>query len=297
MQNKEKAQQKFNINQNNIGIVYSATIVAYFLFTLIINMLVSFIPMSEFLKRFILSFCSIIALSVVIILFGVKAHGKWTDNLSIKKFKPIYLIYIIFVLLSMFFGLGLLNSFVAKIFHIESSPLVINSTLEYLAFIVSLCILPAIVEEIFFRGMLQKALQPFGVFFSIFITALLFSLYHFSITQLLYQFVFGVLFSGIYYLSKSVIPGIILHFLNNFLVLTLTFFKLEEVINSWLIQVGVIVAGCLMLSAFIVFGIIKVMKKREEHVIDKKARRDFFIYSLMGVLVSLVFIVVGVIPK
>lgn len=295
MSEKVNCEQNFSVNQNNVGIIYSATIVGYFLFSLVVNLIISVVPTGDFLRRFISSFCSIVVLTIVIIVFGVRADGTLSDKLSLKKFKPLYLVHIFFLLFAMFFGLGMLNSSVAKIFGIESSSLAINSIWEYLAYTLSLCILPAVVEEIFFRGMVQKALQPFGVFFSIFITALLFALYHFNVTQLLYQFIFGVLFGGVYYLSKSVIPGIILHFLNNFAVLTLTFVGLQNSVEELLCNVGVIVSGCLMLVTIVIFGLVKIYKKREEHVVDKKAKRDFFIYSLTGVLVSLLSIIVGVI--
>ncbi len=288
-------EQNFSVNQNNVGIIYSATIVGYFLFSLIVNLIMSVLPTSDFLRRFISSFCSIVVLTVVIIVFGVRSEGTLGDKLSLKKFKPVYLVHVSFLLFAMFFGLGMLNSSVAKIFGIESSVLVINSVWEYLAYTLSICLLPAVVEEIFFRGMVQRALQPFGVFFSVFISALAFSLYHFNVTQLLYQFVFGVLFGGLFYLSKSVIPGMILHFFNNFVVLTLTYLGLTNEVEALLCKVGVIVSGCLMLVTIVIFGFIKIYKRREEHVVDKKPRRDFFVYSLTGMLVSILSIIFGVI--
>ncbi len=287
-------EQKFLLNSSNVGIVYSFTIVAYFLFSLFGSLIISLIPMSEFLTRLVSGLYSVIVLGVAIVLFGVKSEGKITDNLSLKKFKPITLIFIIFIMCAMFFGLGTLNSLIGKLFNIESTPFVINSVWEYLAYVLTICILPAVVEELFFRGMVQRTMKPFGAFFSILISALLFSLYHFNVTQLLYQFVFGVIFGGLYYLTKSVLPGIILHFLNNFLVLTLIFFKVDGQANAFLSKISVIVSGCLILVGLIIYGAIKVIKHREEHVYDRKEKKYFLLTALMGVLVSVANIVMRI---
>lgn len=76
-------------------------------------------------------------------------------------------------------------------------------------------IIPAVVEEILFRGTLCRALTVYGKFTAVLVSAVLFSLMHTNVEQLLYTLVAGVLLGWIYVETKKVIFPIILHFINN----------------------------------------------------------------------------------
>ena len=105
-----------------------------------------------------------------------------------------------------------------------------NFTLNrYIALSISLAVLPAIFEELFFRGILLNSLISGGKLFAVIVSSLCFAVYHCSITQLLYQFIFGIAFSLLALNSKSIFPCILTHFLNNFIILTAYYFKIENV--------------------------------------------------------------------
>ena len=93
-------------------------------------------------------------------------------------------------------------------------------------FVVAL--LPAIFEEIIFRGMLLKGLRPFGTLGMILISGALFSLYHQNPAQTLYQFCCGAIFALIAVKSGSFLPTVLSHFLNNALIITLAKFGVSE---------------------------------------------------------------------
>lgn len=91
---------------------------------------------------------------------------------------------------------------------LASDPSVYFSTLIY-----SVVAAP-ITEELIFRGLFMKKLQPYGKTFAMVVSALLFALMHQNIVQLPVTFVMGILF-GYIAMEYSLGASILLHFLNN----------------------------------------------------------------------------------
>lgn len=78
-------------------------------------------------------------------------------------------------------------------------------------------ILPAVGEELFFRGALQPLLikATASNWLGIALTALLFALLHLSVIHFLAIFTYALLFGYVAHRTKSVYPSMLLHFLNN----------------------------------------------------------------------------------
>ena len=95
--------------------------------------------------------------------------------------------------------------------------------LAYNLFIIA--IIPAIGEELFFRGYLQKQLSNLfnNIHLSILLTAFLFSAVHLHFHGLLPRFVLGILLGYLLYWSKNLWIPIIAHFVNNALAVILSY--------------------------------------------------------------------------
>ncbi len=120
---------------------------------------------------------------------------------------------------------------------------------------ISSVIVPAIVEEILFRKVILNALLPYGKTFSIITSAVLFAIMHCNPSQLIYPFCAGILFALIALSSKSVIPSMLLHALNNALSLSFVFinkYVSEDIYTSAVltIQKCIIVIGLLCILFF-----------------------------------------------
>lgn len=92
-----------------------------------------------------------------------------------------------------------------------------NNILDYITVIAAVSITPAICEEFFFRGFVQKSFEykqkPFT---AILLTSLFFGLYHFNPYGLIPLIAIGFYLGYSVYRSDSIVVPIILHFLNNF---------------------------------------------------------------------------------
>ena len=85
------------------------------------------------------------------------------------------------------------------------------------------CLLPAVLEEVFFRGLILSLLWKRMGGGAIFLSALVFALAHGSVYQIPYAFVGGLFLSLAAVVSGSVAVPFLFHFLNNFLSLALQY--------------------------------------------------------------------------
>ena len=88
---------------------------------------------------------------------------------------------------------------------------------EMLLVIVVIAAVPAVCEEVMFRGYIQKSLGfKLKPFWAALITAIFFGFYHFNPYGLLPLICLGLYFGFAAYISNSLVVPIFLHFLNNF---------------------------------------------------------------------------------
>lgn len=81
----------------------------------------------------------------------------------------------------------------------------------------AICIFAPLVEELVFRGAILRVLLE-GLrshWIAIVVSALLFALVHLNPAQMPHAFCLGLLLGWMYYRTRSVIPGIIVHWVNN----------------------------------------------------------------------------------
>lgn len=77
-------------------------------------------------------------------------------------------------------------------------------------------LVPAICEEMLYRGYVMRAFQKsWGIWPAIIISGLLFGLYHVQISNLLPLAALGMLFAYVTWVSESIYPAIVAHLVNN----------------------------------------------------------------------------------
>ena len=91
-------------------------------------------------------------------------------------------------------------------------------------------VLPAICEEFIHRGMLIGILSKYGVVFAIVVSSLAFGFLHMNINQCFYAVLIGLFLGYLCIYTKSIIPCMIIHFMNNFLNVFFDF----SYINNWI---------------------------------------------------------------
>lgn len=89
-----------------------------------------------------------------------------------------------------------------------------------LAFL-SLCVVPAILEEMLCRGLMQRMLERWGVLFSVAVSSALFSMLHGDLAQMPTIFLLSVFLGFAAHATNSLLPSTVLHFCNNAVVFLL----------------------------------------------------------------------------
>ena len=87
--------------------------------------------------------------------------------------------------------------------------------LEIIMAVISMALVPAIIEEFVVRGVILQPLRRYGDMFAVVVSALIFSFMHGNMVQIPYAFVGGIYFGLVAVATGSIWPTIILHFLNN----------------------------------------------------------------------------------
>lgn len=80
-------------------------------------------------------------------------------------------------------------------------------------------------EEIIYRHLLLRSLKPIGDTPAIIISALVFGLAHGNFDQFAYAFLSGIIFGLVAVRYDTIIPGMVLHLINNFFVTVITYQK------------------------------------------------------------------------
>lgn len=108
----------------------------------------------------------------------------------------------------------------------EAILIKINSFSKYILSMILIGILPAVFEEIMFRGVLQNVLTKWfkGPWAAILMTAFIFSIIHMSFYGFFVRFALGIILGLVFYYSGSLWLAIIFHFLYNGLQVTALYF-------------------------------------------------------------------------
>lgn len=91
-----------------------------------------------------------------------------------------------------------------------------NNIASIILYIVSVSIVPALVEELAFRGVILGSLRKYGDGFAVIVSAALFGLFHANFLQIPFAFVIGLILGFLTVRLNSILPAMIIHFTNNF---------------------------------------------------------------------------------
>lgn len=152
----------------------------------------------------------------------------------------------------------------------------------------TVAILPALMEEIIFRGVLLQGLRSFGTVGATLICGALFSLYHQNPAQTLYQFCCGAAFALVAIRSGSILPSVLAHFINNGAILILVKLGVESYPTP--VFIAIIIISVLSLIGSLLWLLFKeqsgadsLMESREEN--KSSERKRFFGCAAVGIAV------------
>ena len=164
---------------------------------------------------------------VILVALAFSKHlfkeGNFARFCRIEKTESKYYFYAVLALVATFFGFGKINGFFIEFlqnnFGYKADVVVLPefSPISYILVTLTVCVLPAVAEELLFRGAIIGDFEEGNIVVYGLIGGFLFSIFHMNPAQTPYQFTVGFTFTVLAIKSKSVLPTILAHFLNNFI--------------------------------------------------------------------------------
>ncbi len=273
---------------------------------------------------------SVLSLFVTAVFFCKKKKRNFIRTCGFSGFDAVYILPAIMLSAGMFLGFGFVNTLIGEALagaglNIPQTDIPLEGVFELILFSVLLALLPAVVEEGFFRGIMLSGLKNGRCVGTVFAIGAVFALYHASAVQLCYQFIYGCALTLLALKSGSAIPAAVAHFLNNFTVILLTYLDIAvDLFNPILISVGVMLAaGAIVFTVF--YGRKKAVKTSEKNFCGEekisccaaeeqnsaaeknpgtvaadcsaKETARFFIFSSLGIILCLVLLISGLLVK
>ena len=122
--------------------------------------------------------------------------------------------------------------------------------------VLSIAIVVPILEEFLFRGAIEGHLlrKGWSPKWAILVSALIFGIIHGNPAQIPFAFLIGLLFGWLYYRTRSLVPGIVGHIINNsFGAWTMFTATREELSQTTMETLGTTITYILLVLAIIVF--------------------------------------------
>ena len=158
-----------------------------------------------------------IILLVPALMYVLVLRPKTVDGVSMSVVSPLttlLTVVLTFCIMPLVMFINSLSSMVAGnevdsvlVALVKENPLWLN--------LVIIALLPAVVEEFIFRGLILNGYKRRNPLMAIVLSSLLFGLMHMNLNQFSYAFVIGIIFAFLAYATGSLLPSILGHFIIN----------------------------------------------------------------------------------
>lgn len=150
--------------------------------------------------------------------------------------------------------------------------------------LIVVAVLPAVCEETLFRGIILDGIKDIGTVAACLLGGLLFSVFHQSPAQTVYQFICGCVFTLVALRADSLLPAVLMHFLNNaIIVFSERFGFLNDLSTGAQIAIYVTSGICLVASLIYLVFIDKNGNRKKDGEI-----KPFLFPALPGLILCII---------
>lgn len=292
-----------------IGIAAGLSIIAYVVIQNIISLLVYFSPLGEIydsdpaMQSVVSIFLSVFGIALP---FGVAGYFlNKEQNTPVVDFRGPVSTPLMIAATGFGFFVCLAGNYVTSIFVNFMDELgILLSAPEYsppadfagrIIYIVSIAVVPALVEEFAVRGVMLQSMRRYGDRFAIIASALLFAVMHGNLIQAPFALIAGIGIGYAVCITNSIRTGILIHFCNNLYSVIIEFLvadiKDENTLNTVYLALTVTLYAVSILASVLFF----LMKKQRKLVpsftlINEKEKMKAFILTIPMIIALLLMI-------
>lgn len=225
---------------------------------------------TNWLSNVWISSISTFSITAFIFIYGFRKTGNsFKNTFAIKAFNPLIIIAVIVMLPAMQYLIGLLNQQVEKVlppppWFWELFERIFKNRFGFWGVILKVVVLAPVIEEVLFRGIIMHGLmRNYKNWYAILLSGILFSVFHLNPWQMTYTFFLGLLLGWIMVKTRSLPLAIIVHALNNLIVLlSITFHQeISEHALSWMPRNQHVLISCLAIGMGVLLIIAFTLKK------------------------------------
>lgn len=202
---------------------------------------------------------------------------------------------------------NIINSYILTIlsemgFQIPEAPQMMDKTPLSLALnLFTMAVLPALLEELVYRGYILRTLRSYGNMFAVVISSLLFSLMHGNLRQIPFAFIVGMVLGLLYVMTDNIWLSVTVHFANNAISVWMEYlgFSLSEDAVGYfyaLIIYGLVFVGAIaLLILFLAYRPQLRVSRVETHLSTSKRTTTLFgaPLFLISIILYIVLLILG----
>lgn len=226
----EKEKKELRSTANTVGLMMIIATVIFFTFSMVVAITYILFERTTALPSFIDSvpdniisgLANVAAIGICGAIFIKFSKKKTSDVLVFNKITSKKLLSVV----AIGFTVSMISNLLTNLYltttyslgldlNLDIETPVSNSFIEILVYFLSTAIVPAFSEEILFRGAILGTLRKYGDGFAIFVSSLLFGIFHANFVQLPFAFIVGLVLSWTVVYTNSMLPAIIIHAANN----------------------------------------------------------------------------------
>ena len=260
-----------NVTKTNV--LFTATVLVY----IILMYSLALIPHDKWSFNMSLVIPEIILL-IPALVYVIVLRPKTVDGVSMEIVSPLTTILTV-VLTFLIMPLVMLINSVSSLFVENGVEGTLNSVVNenplWLNLVV-IALLPAVVEEFIFRGLIFNGYKRRNPLMAIILSALLFGFIHMNINQFTYAFAIGIIFGLMAYATGSLLPSIMSHFIINGTSVVITHMSADTTKAPVATEVKLKVAD--YVAAYTVMAIVAVQFAFAGDIITKDITKKYLIF-------------------
>ncbi|MCR5585695.1 MAG: CPBP family intramembrane metalloprotease [Lachnospiraceae bacterium] len=205
-------------DQKKINYINIALLVTFLLMT-VVQLIVSYVPgASKLVDNYVVNILLSQGLTILPIIIIFRYLGlRVTKEIRLKKMKVSNIALSILLAFLLRPVLNFVNAVSLCFTNNETGEMIldISEQIPFPVAVLLVAVLPAIIEETLFRGVVYQNYKKAGVGKAVILSALVFGLFHGNLNQFTYAFVMGMIMIYLIEASGSIVSSMIVHFITN----------------------------------------------------------------------------------
>ncbi len=286
------------LNPASAGIAFSVNVFALVFVSLMMSIIITAAKLDADTDayKYLNYICGPVSIGAGCAFFMLFRKQKIRDAVSVKCGIKYYIIALLLAF-GLLFAVSEINTLTLKFLQLlgytprdSQSYLPSLSGWSVVPALIVIAVLPAIMEEFLFRGILLSDLRAgTGDIRAIFIVGFCFALFHGSPEQTVYQFICGCIFAFLAVRSGSLLPCVLMHFINNALIIILTACGCTDANGNLALAFGWNIALTVLAAIAFIGGVLwLILDKKPLAKGNKGGVKSFFITASVGIIILII---------